>query len=487
MQVLQKIGDAVRTAGQAWHRFWFSAADPTPLCLMRWLVGGMLLYTHAVWGLQLDAFVGDEGFNSRSLVRFFQQDQIAPSFWWYVPANWATVVHVTCLVVLFCFWIGFATRLTSALSLLIAISYSYRAQLANFGLDQINAILCLYLAIGPSGAKLSVDAFLRKRWGRGWFPFKNRLAGGAERQVGESASVPANFALRLIQVHFCVIYAYAGLSKLQGPAWWSGEATWLAFANLEYQSLDMTWLAWYPWLTDLMTHTTILWEVSFAALVWVRPLRPVVLAVGFGLHFGIGAAMGMWTFGLIMMFGHVAFWPKEWVERLLALVRISIVRTASSQEAADGTASRSVVIPEPHPPIRPIPQLVYVDRAVNRRADTLRYFLQRGFRCVAADEAAAHQISGATRPDATVLLATEMQDEEIEAFHQTHRTRPAAEPLFLVMNQSQSDRLNGHVHTVGAHVITGRVSLGSLRREIQNVLDHADIPTTAASEESTEC
>ena len=25
---------------------------------------------------------------------------------------------------------------------------------------------------------------------------------------------------------------------------------WRAFANLEYQSLDMTWLAWHPWLVN---------------------------------------------------------------------------------------------------------------------------------------------------------------------------------------------------------------------------------------------
>ena len=52
----------------------------------------------------------------------------------------------------------------------------------------------------------------------------------------------------------CVIYFFAGVSKLQGPSWWDGEAMWRAFANLEYQSLDMTWLAWHPWLVNAMSH-----------------------------------------------------------------------------------------------------------------------------------------------------------------------------------------------------------------------------------------
>ena len=68
----------------------------------------------------------------------------------------------------------------------------------------------------------------------------------------------------------CVIYFFAGVSKLQGEAWWNGEAMWRAFANLEYQSIDMTWLAWHPWLLDFVTHVSVLWELSFCALIW-RP------------------------------------------------------------------------------------------------------------------------------------------------------------------------------------------------------------------------
>ena len=53
---------------------------------------------------------------------------------------------------------------------------------------------------------------------------------------------------------------------------------WRAFANLEYQSLDMTWLAWHPWLVNLMTHVSVIWEISFCVLIW-RPLwRPLMLA-----------------------------------------------------------------------------------------------------------------------------------------------------------------------------------------------------------------
>ena len=115
----------------------------------------------------------------------------------------------------------------------------------------------------------------------------------------------------------CVIYFFAATSKLQGPAWWDGEAMWRAFANLEYQSADMTWLAWCPRLLNLITHVSVLWELSFCVLIWSRRLRPLVLAGAVVLHVGIGACLGMWTFGLIMLVGCASFLPAEAVRQLV--------------------------------------------------------------------------------------------------------------------------------------------------------------------------
>lgn len=93
---------------------------------------------------------------------------------------------------------------------------------------------------------------------------------------------------------------------------------WRAFANLEYQSLDMTWLAWHPWLVNLMTHVSILWEVSFCVLIWRPRWRPLMLVGAVLLHIGIGACLAMWTFGLIMLVGCASFLPNDQVRRLAA-------------------------------------------------------------------------------------------------------------------------------------------------------------------------
>ncbi len=460
--IIKQIVSVPLNAKSAWDKFWFSPGDPTALGVMRWLVGGMLLYTHVVWGINLEAFFGPNGWSSPEALAFVQDGQLVPSFWWYVPEAWMYHVHYLCVAILFLFWIGCATRVTSVLSMVITVSYCYRAHMANFGLDQINAILCLYLCIGPSGATLSFDRLFKV-----WRRRRRALNSGTKfTPVPISKSTSARLAVRLVQIHFCVIYAYAGLSKLQGPAWWSGEATWLAFANLEYQSFDMTWISSFPWIADIMTHTTILWEVSFAALIWVRPVRPYVLAIGFLMHAGIGGAMGMWTFGLIMIFGHVAFWPKQSIAWVASLV--------PSAERLLGVADADSLHPA----------LVYVDRTVRRRIDSLRYFLNRGYRCLAIDDTEAHVVCDATGPDAVVICCTDMDDDEIEGFHHRHCEREDHEPLFMVLTKRQSERLNRHIRAPKSFILSGRVSLGHLRRQIHETLEPVHQKMTIADSPS---
>jgi hypothetical protein len=301
-----------------WNAFWHTPADPTLLGVIRLLTGAMLLYTHAVWGLALDDFFGPSSWLSPGLVRSIEAGQSVFSFWFWMPASGMWAAHAASMVILALFTIGLWTRLTGALAVFVAISYANRVPSALFGLDQINVMLTLYLTIGPSGSALSIDRLLAlRRKGKNALP--------------PQKSAAANLAQRLIQVHMSVIYLFAGISKLQGPSWWTGEAMWRAFANLEYQSLDMTWLAWHPWLVNAMTHVTILWELTFCFLIWRPRWRPLMLAGAVLLHLGIGACLAMWTFGLIMLVGCAAFLPNEEVRRLVGYLSIRAARSRAGE------------------------------------------------------------------------------------------------------------------------------------------------------------
>jgi hypothetical protein len=332
--VLEYFRELGRSTVAEWNRFWFKPVDPATLSLIRILAGLMLLYTHLVWSLDLEAFFGsskqswvnlpaaqetllrpDWPERIPSLAELAALPKDAPfvrppvgrhsfswSYFWLIDSPkvlWGA--HIAALVVFALFTLGLWSRVTSILAYLITVAYLNRTPGAQFGLDNVNVMLAMYLMIGPTGAAYSLDRWLARRRAGGQLPVA-------------PPSITANIATRLIQLHMCVIYLSAGTGKLMGESWWNGEAIWMSFANLEYQSMDMTWLADYPMTVNLMTHVTIFWEVSFCFLVWHRLLRPLVLAVSVPLHLGIAFCMGMITFGLVMLIGCLSF-VSPWLIR----------------------------------------------------------------------------------------------------------------------------------------------------------------------------
>jgi len=119
-----------------------------------------------------------------------------------------------------------------------------------------------------------------------------------------------------MQVHLCIIYFFAGTGKLLGDTWWNGEAIWGAFASYEYQTVDMTWMANFPLVMNAITLVALIWEVSYAYLVWPRLTRPLMVGMAFLVHAGIGVTMGMLTFGYIMIVANLAFVSPGILRRL---------------------------------------------------------------------------------------------------------------------------------------------------------------------------
>ena len=310
-RVLASVRRIVDQGAAEWHRFWFDPLDPLMLGVMRLLTGWMLFYNLLVWSLQLETFFGRNGLQPLESVKRLYESRFVFSFWQWIDDQYLWPVHVVCLIVAALFCMGAATRVTSILAFLITISYSQRVPVANFGFDQILGMMCLYLALSPCGAAMSADCLIRKWWQR---------RKGLDSTLAPVRFASARMASRLIQLHLCAIYFWSGFSKLKGPTWWTGEAMWNVIANQEYQTTDLTWMAWTPWLPFLIAHVTIAWEAFFIVLVWNRRLRPLVLAMGTAMHVGIGAFLGMWTFGLIMTFAYLSFAdPDIWRTRIARL------------------------------------------------------------------------------------------------------------------------------------------------------------------------
>ncbi len=303
---------------RGWNRFWFTPADPATYSLIRIFGGWMIFYTHLVWSLGLDDFFGAHAWFTPDVTSveasfngtYFELIDSSGALW---------SIHIFALVCMFCLTIGLFSRPAAILSAFFTLQYANRTPGATFGLDQINALLAVYLVVGPSGARYSVDRLIA-RW-----------RGTASVEV--PPSVGANIGIRLIQLHMCVIYLFAGIGKT-GLTWWNGDAMWLSVASYEYQSLDMTWLAHWPLTLAFLTHISIWWEMTYCVLVWPRLTRPIVVALAVPLHMGIAFFLGMITFGVVMLIGNLAF-VSPW------LVRAVIERKAAPQAPGLAAAESS--------------------------------------------------------------------------------------------------------------------------------------------------
>jgi hypothetical protein len=293
---------------EAWNDFWFAAADPLPLAVIRIATGLILTWSCLVWLADADAFFGPRGWLAPGDV-WRLNDQ--PWQWsWFFAADSPNAVRVLggiALAAAVLLTVGLATPLAAVVSLLALVSAANRAPLNTFGLDDTLGLLLIGLAVGPSGSRLSLDA---------------RLADTGQGRGGRS--IRANLALRLLQVQICVVYFFSGCGKLFGASWWDGTALWGAAANVQYQTIDLTWMAGQPLLVNAVTLVTLFWEVTYAALIWPRLTRPLVLALAVAVHLGIGLAMGMMEFGLAMFTANLAFVPATTWRQLLPARRTPV-------------------------------------------------------------------------------------------------------------------------------------------------------------------
>ena len=138
----------------------------------------MLFYTHLVWSLDLRDFLGPHGWLPPAAVQLVEQGSYTWSYWWWFDSAWAQwTVHLAALVVFALLTVGLFTRVVSILAFIAAMSYVGRLQVRLFGLDQINIMLALYLAVGPSGDAFSLDRWLASRRAGGPLPVQLELDG----------------------------------------------------------------------------------------------------------------------------------------------------------------------------------------------------------------------------------------------------------------------------------------------------------------------
>jgi hypothetical protein len=319
-----------------WNRFWFAPAEPTIPALMRIFCGLLTLYVHLSYGVALLAYIGPEGWTDKSVGDWMRNKiefRAQPLDWQGLPGEpqrgfttwsvwfhldspaWIWAIYSIFILAMVCYTVGFCTRLSGIITWIATLSFTNRIPNLMFGMDAMMVIVQTYLLIAPSGLMYSVDSWLAKRR-FGWW------RDDTFDPAHPPKTITANLAIRLLQIHFCWVYAVSGMSKLEGTSWWSGEAIWAVIANPNFSPMQsslymnfLIFLSHHRWLYHLVIGGAVLYtlvlELGFPALVWPRRTRWIMISGSVLLHTGIGFMMGLGGFSLFMLVFVMSFIPPE--------------------------------------------------------------------------------------------------------------------------------------------------------------------------------
>jgi hypothetical protein len=305
----QYISSLVDRFGRQWNRFWYTPTDVYTLCVMRLLTGLASLVYHLSYGPDFVRWFGAGGLLPRQSVRFVtgsgtdgQWNYGFSIFQWTDSPALLWVLYGAGMVILLMFTVGWWTRISSVLSLIVLLSFVHRAPMIASQAEPVLTMLVAYLCLAPTGSYLSLD-----RWQRARKRHRVSLVAEAEPLKSTAATV----SLRLIQVHTAAFYLMAGLTKLAGTAWWSGEAIWFLMAQSESRLVDLTFLREHVYLINAWTHGVVLFDLLFGVLIWNQTARPLLLAISLVVWLSLGMITGLMFFCLLMLIANVSFVSPE--------------------------------------------------------------------------------------------------------------------------------------------------------------------------------
>jgi HTTM domain len=195
------------------------------------------------------------------------------SILWFVW--WCLVCGALCL------FAGILCRPAAVLVWFLYLCTTNSAALFSYGVDNFTSIGLFYLMLAPLPDQWSLDARIRRA-----APKDRRLQG---------------FHRRILQMHMCLIYFFAGIAKSVGVGWWNGTSLWRALTLPQLNVVPPDLLIVGKNILPALGILVCVAETGYPFFIWPRKSRPVWFASIIGMHVTIGIAMGMYLFALIMV------------------------------------------------------------------------------------------------------------------------------------------------------------------------------------------
>ncbi len=237
------------------------------------------------------------------------------------------------------FMLGIATRITSVLTWLFVVSFVANPATL-FDADWLLVILAFYLMVGYvllgqwNGQKTARNRLICNR-GTCLSPWSNTHVA--------APSYAANLAIRLIQVHFAIVFMTSGLAKLQSGYWWGGAALWFPLHEPFGMTVDRL-RAEAPnrelmlFFLSLAQYLMLAWLIAFPFFAWKPRWRSLVIGGGAIAWLSSIFVYGEPLFGPVYFIACLSFLsPAQW-QRLTARIwsrgTVKNQRLATSQPAA---------------------------------------------------------------------------------------------------------------------------------------------------------
>lgn len=191
---------------------------------------------------------------------------------WFVW--WCLLCGALCLLV------GVLCRSAAVLVWFLHLCTTNSAALFTYGVDNFTSIGLFYLMLAPLPDQWSLDARIRRV--------------GTRRRV-------QGFHRRILQMHMCLIYFFAGVAKSVGIGWWNGTSLWRALIWPPFNVIPPDLLILGKHILPALGILVCVAETGYPFFIWPRKSRPVWFGFIIGMHLMIGVAMGMYLFALIMV------------------------------------------------------------------------------------------------------------------------------------------------------------------------------------------
>ncbi len=308
---------------ERWDAFWFPPASPLNLAVARIVAAAaQLFWFYPSLRGQINLATKNETFlDPQPIIRAITA--VLPREVLF-SADGLTVLHTVT------FWagaaalIGLFTRaslLVFALGIWVLVSHAYSYADIHHP-EALFAIFLLVLAFAPSGARLSVDALVRRR--------RDPSVPGVADSVETADNVM--WPLKLLHVLMAATYFSTGAAKLiSGGLTWMNGYTLQNYVFSDAVSRDIPlgiWLAQHYWLCVILGIGTILFEVFYFVSLFMPRMAPLFFIGGIFFHIGLWATSGHPFFPHITMnFILLLCLDREWLPALLGRPRISGARS----------------------------------------------------------------------------------------------------------------------------------------------------------------